>query len=109
MAKVKKQVVKKTKLTQPAQKPEDNGYGITSLVLGISSILLQVIGIVTGILAIIFANKQKKIQPNGMATAGLVTGIVGLVFQALTLLVIIFALAIFGAVLGSLAVTATPM
>jgi heme/copper-type cytochrome/quinol oxidase subunit 2 len=80
-------VVKNKKVEASAQ--EDNGNGVASLVLGISSIIIPVLGIVTGILAIIYANKQKKIQPNGMATAGLVTGIVGLVFQAITILIIL--------------------
>jgi heme/copper-type cytochrome/quinol oxidase subunit 2 len=87
MASRKNKTAKKE--TEKKAKANGNGYGIASLVLGISSILLPVIGIVTGILAIVFANKQKKIQPSGLATAGMVTGIIGLVFQALALIFVV--------------------
>ncbi|MGV8169484.1 MAG: hypothetical protein ACP5N3_05495 [Candidatus Nanoarchaeia archaeon] len=92
--------VKPVNAAKPAAQSahEDNGNGIASLVLGISSILIPFLGIITGILAIIYSNKQKKIQPNGMATAGMVTGIVGLVFQAMFILTVIVIFMIIGAV-----------
>ncbi|MBW2991566.1 hypothetical protein KY348_07765 [Candidatus Woesearchaeota archaeon] len=70
---------------KPAEK-KPNGYGITSLVLGIVSIVfcwVPVLGLVAGILGIIFAVKQRKIFPNGIATGGLVTSIIGLVFSGI--------------------------
>ena len=66
-------------------KTNSNGYGIASLVLGISSIVLAPLGLITGILGIIFAVKQKKSFPNGIATAGFVTSIVGLAISILVL------------------------
>jgi hypothetical protein len=99
-----KKRVQPVQQVQATQEHEDTGYGVTSLVLGISSILLPFLGIVTGVLAIIFANKQKKIKSNGMATAGMVTGIIGLVIHPLTLFVVLVFVILFGALMGSLAV-----
>lgn len=65
---------------------KSNGYGIASLVLGIISIIfcwIPILGLVSGILGIIFYAQQKKIFPNGISTGGLVTSIIGLVFSAL--------------------------
>ncbi|MGV8162023.1 MAG: hypothetical protein ACP5N2_01665 [Candidatus Nanoarchaeia archaeon] len=98
---------KSTKVQKQIKIEEDNGNGIASLILGISSILLPILGIVTGILAIIFASKQKKIQPNTMATAGMITGIIGLVFQVVTLLAILFFIMLFGAVFSSMIAAGT--
>ena len=68
-----------------------NGFGIASLVLGIlsilTSILVPLIAVVTGILGIIFSIKQKNESPNGMATAGLVTSIIGLVIGVIAWIV----------------------
>jgi hypothetical protein len=70
-------------------KNKSNGYGIASMVLGIMSILVSWIvfagvgGVICGILAIIFSVKQRKSNPNGVATAGLVTGIIGLILSTL--------------------------
>ena len=72
---------------------KSNGFGIASLVLGIISIacfflvfyleVIIVLGLVSGILGIVFSVKQKKIFPNGIATAGLGTSIIGLILSAL--------------------------
>ncbi len=86
-----------------AQK-DSNGYGIASLVLGIVSIVfcwVPVLGLVSGILGIVFSVKQKKILPNGIATGGLVTSIIGLVLSGLYTLFWIF----FAATMGSFAST----
>lgn len=70
----------------PPNPPRSNGMAITSLVLGILSIVSCWLGVVLGILAVVFsivARKQISAQApgtmtgTGMATAGLVTGIVG--------------------------------
>lgn len=63
---------------------KNNEKGITSLILGIASIVfgwIPFLGIVSGILAIIFYSQQKKIHPDDFAIAGFVTGIIGLVFS----------------------------
>lgn len=57
----------------------NNNYGLASMILGICSIVVPFFGIVCGILAVVFATKQNKIEKTGMATAGLITGIIGIV------------------------------
>lgn len=66
---------------------------VTALVLGIISCVCSVcyivgwiIGLVCGILAIIFGVKARKQTPGGMATAGFVLGIVGTSLCGVTLL-----------------------
>ncbi|TRM08319.1 DUF4190 domain-containing protein [Lentibacillus cibarius] len=60
---------------------------IASLVLGILSILIPFIGLVLGIIGIIFSRKATKelVKTNergqGLATSGLLCSIVGIVFQ----------------------------
>ena len=66
-----------------------NGFGVASLVMGILSLLVPYIGFILGILAIIFANKQRKNYPTGTATAGFVLGIIGLCLNAILLFVMI--------------------
>ena len=64
-------------------------YGKWSLVFGVLSIVLfwvSTLGIVFGVLAIIFSNFQKKIQDTENAKAGKITGIIGLVLSGLYLL-----------------------
>lgn len=72
-----------------------NGKAITSMVLGILSIIIPYIGIILGILGIIFAKKSfgeiNRYNQNGrgMAIAGLTTSIVGLSIYILILLIIL--------------------
>ena len=84
---------------------EKNSFGIASLVLGIVSIVfcwVPILGLVAGILAIVFAVKQRKIAPNGITTGGLVTGIIGLAFSVIYNIFWIF----IGAAIGSLSTVA---
>lgn len=79
------------------KKNDDEGFGIASLVLGIASIVFSwffILGLVAGILAIIFAAKQRKIKHTGISTGGLVTGIVGTVFSFLYTLFLIVVIGI---------------
>lgn len=65
-----------------------NSNSVGALSLGILSILIPIIGIVLGILGIVFSNKAKKqiilSSENGMglATAGLICSIVGVIIQS---------------------------
>lgn len=73
-------------------------YGKWSLVFGVLSIVLfwmSTLGIVFGILAIIFSDFQKKIQDTENARAGKITGIVGLILSGLYLLFFIVILIIY--------------
>lgn len=70
-------------------KKDRKGYAITSMVLGIISLVLFFffqISIPCAILAIIFGAMSVKSTKKGMAIAGLITGIIGLI-----LIMIIFA------------------
>lgn len=66
-----------------------NGVGVASLVLGIIGILtgwLYGLGCILGIIAVVMsANSKKKVGANGLATAGLVLGILAIVFGGITL------------------------
>lgn len=71
---------------------QSNGIGIASMVLGIISLLSM--GLVTGILAIVFSSmSSKKVGQNGFATAGKVMGIIGVVKGAIVLVVLIVLMA----------------
>lgn len=74
------------------EKKNYQGFAVTSMVLGISSIVLVLwLGFVLGILAIIFgAIVLKRVKRNGMAITGLITGIVGTVLSLLVFALIIF-------------------
>lgn len=72
--------------------PKSNGFAVAGLVTGIVSIVLSwvpLVGLVCGILGIVFFSKNKKAieqeramaSSKGMATGGLVTGIIGLTFS----------------------------
>lgn len=79
---------------------ERKGFNITSMILGIISILSfcwWYVSIPSGIIAIIFSVAGKKDAGRGMGVAGLVCGIIGLV-----LCIALYVLAIMGlAALGS--------
>ena len=79
---------------QGTQVPERKGFNITSMILGIISIVTWCIwyaGLPSSILAIIFSVAGRKDAGRGMGIAGMVLGIIALVFY-----VIFFALAIAG-------------
>ena len=69
-----------------------NSNSVGALSLGILSILIPLIGLVLGIIGIVFSNKAKKeialTSENGMglATAGLVCSIVGVIIQTFIIL-----------------------
>jgi len=80
-----------------------NGKSIAALVLGILAIVIPYIGLLFGIIAIIFSTlalKEIRIrqdQGRGLAIAGLVCGIIGtIIYAILILLFIIFALVVSG-------------
>jgi hypothetical protein len=47
--------------------------------------------VILGIVAIVYANKQNRLQRSGKATAGIVTGIIGLVFSSFWMIMWTFA------------------
>ncbi|MEX2975206.1 DUF4190 domain-containing protein [Streptomyces sp. C184] len=79
--------------------PDTSGKAVASMVIGIASLVIPFIGIVTGPLAIIFAARaRREIQHtgqkgDGMAIAGLVTGIVGCIGYAIFVVLLIIGVA----------------
>ncbi len=76
---------------------ESNSLGIAGFILGIINIIffwIPILGIAMGILSIVLAVRQKRIYPNGIATAGLILGIISLAFGALFFVLYVWALAI---------------
>jgi len=77
-----------------------NGKSIAALVLGILSIMIPYVGIILGIMAIIFSSlslkelKRRYEQGKGLAIAGLVCGIIGTIIYGL-LIILVFLLVIF--------------
>jgi len=77
-----------------AKKEVDNSFGVASVILGILSIAMApgavlafvygpFVGIVLGIIGIVFAQKQKRIKNNKWVKAGRTLSIIGLVLGAL--------------------------
>lgn len=91
--------------TENVQENDKKGLSIASMILGIISIVFffkSFISVATGVLAIVFGLKGKKMDGKGMAKAGFITGIIGLSIQAIFFLTgVILGLAFVGLV-GSL-------
>jgi len=69
------------------QKAPLNGPGLASLILGISSLVVCWLGllsgpaaIITGVIGLNSANKR-QLKNKGMATAGLIMGIIGFIVE----------------------------
>jgi len=54
----------------------DNSFGVTSVVLGIIS-LVSPAGLILGIISFVFAKKQEKVRANKWSKAGKILGIIG--------------------------------
>lgn len=75
---------------QTMNESDSNGYATASLILGILSIVM--VGIIQGVLAIIFGNMslKRKQRNRGCALAGIITGSVGItLFAVIAILVVI--------------------
>lgn len=78
------------KQAENIQQNNKKGLSITSMILGIVSIVWSfnfLISVSCGVLAIIFGLKGKKMGGKGMAKAGFITGIIGLSLQAIFILI----------------------
>lgn len=76
---------------------------IASLVLGICSIVfswLGIIGLATGIIAVVLSSIQKKkYGKSDLATAGMITGIIGMVLSSFIVIMVIISAIIAGTAL----------
>lgn len=78
--------------TKYVPRPE-NGLNVASMVLGILSLIIPFLGLITAPLAVIFAGVViRRHEQNGMGIAGLVTGIVAIVGY-LTWIIVLFVVA----------------
>lgn len=72
-----------------------SGKSIAALVLGILSLLVPYVGLILGIVGIVFAKKalneikKQNLGGKGMAVAGLTTSIIGVSFYAFILFIIL--------------------
>ncbi|MCK1982923.1 MULTISPECIES: DUF4190 domain-containing protein [Peribacillus] len=70
-----------------------NSKAIVSLIMGVLSLFIPFIGIILGILGLIFASKSKKEikvtgeSGDGLVTAGKVCSIVGIILNVLVILI----------------------
>ncbi|MES1040032.1 DUF4190 domain-containing protein [Peribacillus simplex] len=70
-----------------------NSKAIVSLIMGVLSLFIPFIGIILGILGLIFASKSKKEMKvtgesgDGLVTAGKVCSIVGIILNVLLILI----------------------
>lgn len=85
----------------PPTPTKTNGKSITSLVLGVLSIVVPYIGFLLGIVAIVFASlsfkelKRTGEQGKGLSIAGLVCGIVGTAIYGIILFILVLAIIMF--------------
>ena len=71
----------------------DNNCGVVSVVLGILSIILLAgngIGIIIGIIGLIFGKKQEKTSKNKWSRAGITLNIIGIILGIILLIVFIY-------------------
>ncbi|MGG4268185.1 DUF4190 domain-containing protein [Peribacillus simplex] len=72
-----------------------NSKAIVSLILGVLSLLIPFIGIILGILGLIFASKSKKEinltgeSGKGLVTAGKVCSIIGIILNVIVILIFV--------------------
>lgn len=75
-----------------SEKNQTNNNSVISLTLGILSLFIPFIGLILGIIGIIFSRKAEKQINNtnengrGLATAGLICSIIGIILQLLMVL-----------------------
>ncbi len=66
-------------------KTKDNSFGTASVILGILSITFSAaIGIIFGIIGLVFAKKQKKIMKNSWSKVGMILNIIGIILGIIT-------------------------
>ncbi|KEO84825.1 DUF4190 domain-containing protein [Tumebacillus flagellatus] len=93
-----------TPIHQQPQAPATNGKAIASMILGIVSLVIPYVGLITGIIAMVLSSSSKKEiarsgqAGHGMATAGFVTGLIAVILYGIFIICVL----IFGITLASL-------
>jgi|WetSurMetagenome_2_1015567.scaffolds.fasta_scaffold174179_3 hypothetical protein len=68
----------------------DNSFGVASVVLGILSVIFaSILGILIGIIALVFSVRQAKINPNSWSKWGKILSIIGIVLSILTVVLLL--------------------
>lgn len=73
------------------ERNQTNSKSVISLTLGILSILIPLIGLIIGIMGVVFSRKAAKEiafsqeSGSGFATSGLVCSVIGIILQTFTL------------------------
>ena len=86
----------------PPQNDGSSGKTVAALILGISSIALSLtmmmgfFGLAAGIVGLIFAIKERKIHPSGMATASFILSLIGLIVGALSTVACVACMGFYG-------------
>lgn len=79
---------------------KDETWGIVSLVSGILSFLIPLIGLFLAIFAIIAYFMQKKVAESTFGLIGLILGIVSIILTIMGILIMIFFVAVMGTGMG---------
>ncbi|MFD9627128.1 DUF4190 domain-containing protein [Peribacillus muralis] len=72
-----------------------NSKAIVTLILGVLSLLTPVIGIILGVLGLVFASRSKTEMKltgetgNGLVTAGKICSVIGIILNVLAILIFI--------------------
>lgn len=86
----------------PPQSDGTSGKTVAALILGISSValsftvMLSVFGLAAGIVGLIFAIKERKMHPSGMATASFILSLIGLIVGALSTVACVACMGFYG-------------
>ena len=69
----------------------DNSFGVSGVVLGILSISsISLLGVLLGVVGLIFSLKQNKKGKNKWSKAGIILNIIGIVLGVLSLILIVY-------------------
>ncbi|HMM05366.1 MAG TPA: hypothetical protein PKD52_01655 [Clostridiales bacterium] len=91
-----------TDQSPPPQNDGTSGKTVAALILGISSValsftmMLSIFGLAAGIVGLIFAIKERKTHPSGMATASFILSLIGLIVGAISTVACVACMGFYG-------------
>lgn len=84
--------MKKEDKKETHSKPSDNSFGVSSVILGILSIIFASLnGIILGVIALVFASKQQNRSPNVWGRRGKILAVIGLILSIIVIALNIWA------------------